>query len=186
MPSGAYSENSYENAVIESLLSERWMYCYGPDIDRDYRDPTYAPILDQMIRKLNPGVPAEAIDAALRKVKEIAGGTLVARNAVFTDYLQCGVEASCAVKGEERTFIVKLVDFKTPENNLFQVINQWTVAGKCVRRPDVVLFVNGLPLVVIELKNPSKPETTCHDAYLHFAIISRTFRNSLSTTRSVW
>ena len=166
MPSGAYSENSYENAVIESLLSERWMYLHGPEIDRDYRDPTYAPILDQMVRKLNPEVPAEAIDAALRKVKEIEGGTLVARNAVFTDYLQCGVEASCAVKDEERTFLVKLVDFKTPENNLFQVINQWTVAGKCVRRPDVVLFVNGLPLVVIELKNPSKPETTCHDAYL--------------------
>ena len=61
-----------------------------------------------------PDVPAEAIDAALRKVKEIEGGTLVARNAVFTDYLQCGVEASCAVEGEERTFLVKLVDFERP------------------------------------------------------------------------
>ena len=85
-----------------------------------------------------PDVPAEAIDAVLRKVKEIEGGTLVARNAVFTDYLQCGVEASCAVEGEERTFLVKLVDFERPENNLFQVINQWTVAGKCVRHPEVV------------------------------------------------
>ena len=166
MSCGTYSENSYENAVIESLLSQGWMCLYGPDVDRDYRDPTYARVLERAIYKHNPDVPAEAIEAAIRKIKEIEGGTLVARNAVFTEYLQCGVEASCAVNGEERTFLVKLVDFETPENNLFQVINQWTVAGKCVRRPDMVLFVNGLPLVVIELKNPSKPETTCHDAYL--------------------
>ena len=115
---------------------------------------------------LNCDTPDAAIEDALMKVKEIAGGSLVARNAAFTDYLQNGVEGSCRVRGEARTFLVDLVDWAHPARNAFHAVNQWTVEGNCVRRADVVLFVNGLPLVVIELKNPSRPETTVHEAFL--------------------
>lgn len=166
MPTGAYSESAFENAVIETLMKARWEYSYGPEIERDYRDPTVADTLKFQLKKLNKDVPAEAIDTAFKKIKDIEGGTVLAKNQIFTDYLQCGIESACTVNGEERTYIVKLVDYGRPKNNIFQAINQWTVIGKCERRADVVLFVNGLPLVVIELKNPSKPDTTTHDAYL--------------------
>ena len=167
MSTGAYSENCYEDAVIETLKKAGWEYLYGPDIERaDYRDPTMPDAVRSVVRKLNRDTPDDAINAALLKVRDIAGGTVLERNRIFTDYLQNGIEAPYFSHGEERTAIVDLIDFDHPERNLFQVVNQWTVIGRCERRADVVLFVNGLPLVVLELKNPSKPETTCHDAFL--------------------
>ena len=167
MSSGVVNESVYENAVIEVLKKAGWEYLYGPDIERaDYRDPTMPDAVRSVVRKLNRDTPDDAINAALLKVRDIAGGTVLERNRIFTDYLQNGIEAPYFSHGEERTAIVDLIDFDHPERNLFQVVNQWTVIGRCERRADVVLFVNGLPLVVLELKNPSKPETTCHDAFL--------------------
>ena len=167
MSSGVVNESVYENAVIEVLKKAGWEYLYGPDIERaDYRDPTMPDAVRSVVRKLNRDTPDDAINAALLKVRDIAGGTVLERNRIFTDYLQNGIEAPYFSQGEERTAIVDLIDFDHPERNLFQVVNQWTVIGRCERRADVVLFVNGLPLVVLELKNPSKPETTCHDAFL--------------------
>ncbi|MDO5319384.1 MAG: type I restriction endonuclease subunit R [bacterium] len=166
MPTGNYSENCYEDAVIETLKKAGWEYLHGPDIERDYRNPLCGEVLRYQLRRLNRDIPDDAIDYAFARLHEIEGGCLAARNAVFTEYLQDGIEAPCVVGGEERTFIVHLVDYDDPRNNVFQAINQWTVVGACERRADVVLFVNGLPLVVIELKNPSKPETTAFDAYL--------------------
>ena len=166
MPFGTYSESEYECAVLEALRKTGWTVRHGPDMERDYRDPTRPETVKSQMHRINRDVPSEAIDAAYLKVRDIAGGTVVERNFVFSDYLQSGVEASCTVDGEDRTYIVRLADFKNPERNTFEAINQWTVVGKCERRPDVVLFVNGLPLVVVELKNPSKPETTVHEAYL--------------------
>lgn len=122
----------------------------------------------------NRGVPREAVLDACRKVRMIDTGSLVARNRTFTDYLQDGVESVYVEWGEtkngetapeERTAIVQLVDYAHPDRNDFTVVNQWTVEGKAVKRPDVVLFVNGLPLVVIELKSPSREETDELDAY---------------------
>ena len=167
MSSGVVNESVYENAVIEVLKKAGWEYLYGPDIERaDYRDPTMPDAVRSVVRKLNRDTPDDAINAALLKVRDIAGGTVLERNRIFTDYLQNGIEAPYFSHGEERTAIVDLIDFDHPERNLFQVVNQWTVIGRCERRADVVLFVNGLPLVVLELKKPSKPETTCHDAFL--------------------
>lgn len=167
MTSGTYSENSYEHAVIDVLRAAKWESVHGPDItDRDYRDPTMDDVLRSQLRRINRDTPDDAIDLAYHKIKEIEGGSLVERNRVFTDYLQNGIEVSGDLIGMEENFIVYLVDFFNPDRNCFQAVNQWTVVGRCERRPDVVLFVNGLPLVVIELKNPSKPETTVHEAYL--------------------
>ena len=166
MATGTYSENSYENTVLETLKKAGWTYEYGPEVARDYRNPLYEDVVKYQLRRLNPDVPDEALAIAFAKIREIEGGSLVIRNAIFTDYLQNGIPASCVVCGDEEHFLVHLVDFSRPKNNIFQAINQWTVVGKCERRADVVLFVNGLPLVVIELKNPSNPDTTVHEACL--------------------
>ena len=167
MATGAYNENAYENAVLEVLRSMKWEYMYGPDVKRDYSDPTLPDVFEYQVRKLNKGVPDEAVNDAIRQVRGIAGGSVVVRNAIFTDFLQNGVDGACRVAGDDTTRLVKLVDYAHPEKNTFHAVNQWTVQnGEVVKRPDVVLFVNGLPLVVIELKNPSKPETTVHEAFL--------------------
>lgn len=167
MASGAYNENSYENAVLEVLGSLGWERMFGPDVERDYGDPMLADTFEQQVRRLNPKVPREAVEDAIRQVRGIGGGSLAVRNATFTDWLQNGVGGACTVAGARTTRLVRLVDYEQPKHNTFHAVNQWTVTdGEVNRRPDVVLFVNGMPLVVIELKNPSKPETTVHEAYL--------------------
>ena len=124
MPFGTYSESEYESAVLETLHRAGWTIQHGPDIERDYRDPTCPETVKSQMHRLNPDVPSDAIDAAYMKLRDIAGGTVVARNFVFSDYLQSGIEASCTVDGEERTYIVRLVDFKHPERNSFDAINR--------------------------------------------------------------
>ena len=167
MATGAYNENAYEKAVMELLAKEGWQVEYGPDIERDYSEAAWDDVLCDRVFAINRDTPDDALCEALNKLKDISGGSVAARNAKFTDWLQNGIEADCIEGGEERTVLVDLIDYAHPERNKFHAVNQWTVQnGEVVRRPDVVLFVNGLPLVVIELKNPSKPETTVHEAFL--------------------
>ena len=99
------------------------------------------------------------------KLKNFETGTLVQKNMTFMDYLQNGVPVKYFEKGEERSTLVYLVDFQHPDNNDFTVANQWTVIENSEKRADVILFVNGLPLVVVELKSPSREETNASAAY---------------------
>ena len=117
MSIGAYNENAYENAVLEVLRSMKWDCLFGPDIERDYSDPMLAETFTYQVRKLNGGVPAEAVDDAIRQVRSISGGSLVVRNAKFTNWLQNGVEGACTVAGAQTTRLVKLVDYDHPDRN---------------------------------------------------------------------
>ena len=84
---------------------------------------------------------------------------------VFTDYLQNGISVKYFVNVGECSTLVYLVDFKNPANNDFTVANQWTFIENSEKRPDVILFINGLPLVVVELQSPSREETDASDTY---------------------
>ncbi len=161
-----YTEANYENAII-SLFSEDlgYTYLHGPDIERDYHSPLYEEALLAALQRINGGLPAEAITEAIYKLKNFETGTLLQKNITFMDYLQNGVEVKVFVQGEERNEHVYLVDYANPANNDFVVVNQWTVIENSEKRADVVLFVNGLPLVVIELKSPSREETDASAAY---------------------
>ena len=110
-------------------------------------------------------MPADVISDALFKLKNFENAELVQKNAVFMDYLQHGIEVRCLVKGEERSGLVYLVDYNNPSKNSFVVANQWTFVENSNKRPDVLLFINGLPLVLIELKSPSREETDASEAY---------------------
>ena len=114
---------------------------------------------------VNPTKPASAIDEAIRKVRDIDTGSLVQKNEKFMDYLQNGVEVSYMHKGETINDIVYLIDFAHPDRNTFQAINQWTFVEKSEKRADIMVFVNGLPLVLVELKSPSREETDASAAY---------------------
>lgn len=163
---GYYTESNYENAVLQ-LLNEGlgYTYLYGPNIGRDYRSPLYEDALLSSLQRINKDLPIEAINEAIYKLKNFETGTLLQKNMIFMDYLQNGVQVKCFCDGEERSTIVYLVDFRNVANNDFTVVNQWTFIENSEKRPDVILFVNGMPLVVIELKSPSREETDASDAY---------------------
>ncbi len=162
-----YTEADYENSVIELFGNMGYKHIYGPAIgDRNFKSPVYDEILLDSLYNLNKGLPDDAIKEATQKIKNFENGELVQKNAVFMDYLQNGVTVRYFENGEERSAIVYLMDYKKADNNSFIVANQWTFIENSNKRPDVILFINGLPLVIIELKSPSRSETDASEAYL--------------------
>ena len=114
---------------------------------------------------MNRGLPDDAIQEALYKIKNFENGELVQKNAIFMDYLQNGIPVRYVDNGEERSSIVYLVDYKNVVNNSFIVANQWTFIENSKKRPDIIIFLNGLPLVLVELKSPSRENTDASEAY---------------------
>lgn len=163
--SGFFTEADYENTIIELFESMGWRHVYGPDLDRDYKDPLYEAELENSIHRINPNMPESAIHEALFKLKNFDNADLIQKNAVFMDYIQHGVEVRYLVGSEERAGLVYLVDYKNPDNNSFVIANQWTFVENSNKRPDVLLFLNGLPVVLMELKSPSREETDSSEAY---------------------
>lgn len=161
-----YTEADYENSIIELFQNMGYQYLYGPDVEREFNRPLYEVELVSALQRLNPDMPLDAINDALFKVKNFENAELVQKNEVFMDYLQHGVEVRYIVKGEERAGLVYLVDYDNPSNNSFIVANQWTFIENSNKRPDILLFLNGLPIVLIELKSPSREETDASEAYL--------------------
>lgn len=160
------TEAAYENSVIELFQHMGYTQVYGPDIDnRDFNSPLYLDILEDSICRINPNVPKSAIQEALFKIKNFDNGELLQQNKIFMDYLQNGITVKYLENGEQRSTIVYLVDYKNVDNNSFIVANQWTFVENSEKRPDVLLFINGLPLVLFELKSPSREETDSSQAY---------------------
>lgn len=164
--SGVYTEADYENSIIELFQNTlEYEYIYGPDIERDFYSPLYEDVLMDSLRHLNRDLPEDAILEAIYKLKNIENGELVQKNATFMDYLQNGISVRYFADGEDRSAIVYLVDYKNVENNSFIIANQWTFIENSNKRPDIILFLNGLPVVLVELKSPSREETDASEAY---------------------
>lgn len=161
-----FMEANFENSIIDLFQNNLgYDYLYGPNIDRDFYNPLYEEVLLDYLHRLNNGTPDDAIQDALFKLKNFENGELVQKNAVFMDYLQNGIPVRYFANGEEYSSIVYLVDYKNPKNNSFIIANQWTFIENSNKRPDVILFLNGLPIVLIELKSPSREETDVSEAY---------------------
>ena len=164
----SFTEGSYEKALIALFENLGYQHQYGPNIERDYYVPFYEEQLIESLTTINYGKPRPAIDEAISKLKDIEIGSLPQRNELFMDYLQHGIEVSFFNGKEQRNDIIYLIDYndKNIKRNDFKVINQWTFVENSEKRADIILFVNGLPLVVIELKSPSREETNVSEAYL--------------------
>ncbi len=160
-----FSEESYENALMSLFDNLGYETLYGPEIVRDYRVPFNEPQLRHSLTMVNPTKSDAAIDEAIRKVTSIDSGTLVQKNQKFMDYLQNGVEVTFEHKGELLHDIIYLVDYSNVNRNSFQAVNQWTFQEYSEKRADIIVFVNGLPLVLVELKSPSREETDASAAY---------------------
>lgn len=167
--SSKINEDWFEKVIIEHLVDNLgYDHLYGPDARRssdDYRDVFLPDVLPDALARINKELPSAAIDEAILKISNVEGGTLEQRNETFNDYLQSGVEVRYFDGEQDRDEIVRLLDFDDPGNNDFHVVNQWTFVEYSEKRPDVIVFVNGMPLVMFELKSPSREETDASDAY---------------------
>lgn len=159
-----YNEDAYEKSLIELFQNLGYMYYYGPDIERDYKNPLYMDDLN-VLYQINNKLDKEAVDKAVTVIQDFGIGSLEDKNNKFMEYLQNGVNVNYWKDGEEKSTHVKLIDFENQGNNAFTVINQWTVEEKEIKRPDIIVFVNGFPLVVCELKSPSREDTDTSEAY---------------------
>lgn len=161
-----YIEENYEKSIIELFQKDLgYDYIYGPDVERDFKSPLYEEVLLDSLYRINKSLAKEAIDEAIHKVKNYELGDLVSKNETFMDYLQNGVPVKYFDGEEERSTIVYLVDYDDIHNNSFIVSNQWTFVENSKKRPDIIIFLNGLPVVLVELKSPSREETDASEAY---------------------
>ncbi len=161
-----YVEDTYERSIIELFQKDLgYDYVYGPDVERDFNSPLYEEVLLDSLYRINKSLAKEAIDEAIHKVKNYELGDLVSKNETFMDYLQNGVPVKYFDGEEERSTIVYLVDYDDVRNNSFIVSNQWTFVENSKKRPDIIIFLNGLPIVLVELKSPSREETDASEAY---------------------
>lgn len=161
-----FTEDSYEQSIIQLFEDMGYTHVYGPDLERDFYSPLFDEVLNDYIVRLNPSLPNAAIQDALYKLKNYENGSLEQKNQVFMDYLQNGIPVTYRDGTEQKSSIAYLVDYTNPDNNSYIVANQWTFIENKNKRPDIILFINGLPLVVIELKSPSREETDASEAYL--------------------
>lgn len=163
-----FTEASYENSIIELFENLGYQHIYGPDLGRD-DDAIRILLMEDQLRNslemINPGLPSAAIQEAIYQIKNYEAVSLVNKNEAFTDYLQNGVQVSYRDAGETKGALVYLVNYVQPSMNSFIVANQWSVKEKETRRPDVVIFLNGIPVVVMELKSPKADNVSIEDAY---------------------
>ena len=168
------TENVIENFCIELLEKQGYEYIYAPDIAPDSDNPLRSEFDDvllssrliDVVARINPTIPHDAQQEAIKEISSIHSPELLTNNESFHRLLTEGVKVSYQKDGNQRGDLVWLVDFANPENNDFVVVNQLTVIENGVnKRPDVVLFVNGLPLVVIELKNAADENATIKSAF---------------------
>ncbi|MCG3201554.1 MAG: hypothetical protein NFCOHLIN_01424 [Gammaproteobacteria bacterium] len=169
------TESVVEEAALAWLEAIGWHIAHGPDIApdmpaaerRDYGEVVLAQRLRDALARLNPGLPAEALEDAFRKLTRPEGADLIQRNRALHRLLVDGVtveyrDAEGAIRGAQ----ARVIDFDDPASNDWLAVNQFTVVeNKHTRRPDVVLFVNGLPLAVLELKNAANEDATIWSAF---------------------
>jgi len=168
------TENHIELLAIQRLESLGYHYLYGPTIAPDGISPerdSFEQVLllgrlTNAVRKNNPDIPIEAQNEAIKALQRIASPELLANNETFHRLLTEGIPVTKRMQGDDRGDRVWPIDFNHPQNNEFLVVNQFTiVANHQNKRPDIILFVNGLPLVVIELKNAADENATLHSAF---------------------
>lgn len=184
------TESAIEELTINLLEGQGYKYIYAPDIApdgdkperRDYGEVILTNRLEEAVRRINSKLPLAVLQSAIKDVQRINSPDLLTNNETFHRLLTEGVKVSIQKDGQERGEIVWLIDFAKPDNNEFLVANQFTVIeNNQNKRPDLVLFVNGLPLVVIELKNAADENATIRAAWRQIETYKQTIPSLFTT-----
>jgi type I restriction enzyme R subunit len=174
MTTNKITESAIEELAIDLLEKQSYQYIYAPDIAPDsetpernsFEDVLLVERLKKAVGRINPTIPADAREDAIKQILRLNSPEPIANNEAFHRMLTEGIKVSYHKDGADRGDLVWLIDFKNPDNNEFIVSNQFTVIENNMnKRPDIILFVNGLPLVVIELKNPADENATVKSAF---------------------
>lgn len=160
-----FTEEAYENAIIELLKNLGYTHNHNKDIECDTTEPLYLAQLLPALKKINTGASEQAITTAIKELQEIPSGSIIDKNKIFTNYIQNGISVKYFDGTEDKNEIIYLIDYENIENNTFQVINQYKITENSTRKPDIVVLVNGLPLVIFELKSPSREQTDASEGY---------------------
>lgn len=172
--SSKITESEIETFAIKLLEKEGFQYIYAPDVAPDSKNPIRQSFDEVILKKnlsiavnrINPNIPSSAIEEAIKQILRLNSSDLITNNETFHRMLTEGIKVNIKKNGQDRGDLVWLIDFKNPENNDFIVSNQFTIIENGInKRPDVILFINGLPLVIIELKNPADEKTTIKSAF---------------------
>lgn len=168
-----FTEADYEQIIIDLFTNELgYEYTAGSNWQQqrqknNFRDVICEEKLIEALRRLNPDVSDNILNEAVRMLKNIDGVELIKRNRDFTDFLQNGLPVPYEDKelGDMSAKLVRLIDYQHPENNDFRIVNQLTIVDKEKKRPDLLIYINGLPLVIMELKSPTDENATPTNAY---------------------
>ncbi len=172
--SGKLTETAIEDFAIQLFERQGYTYIHGPDISPDsptsersrYDEVILTTRLQQALRRINPNIAPDILQTALKELQRIQSPDLLTNNETFHRLLTEGINISAQKDGDERGTLIKPIDFDNPDNNEFIVANQFTVIeNNQNKRPDLILFINGIPLVIIELKNPTDENATLKAAY---------------------
>ena len=164
-------ESDFEVTVIEMIQNLGYEYYYGGDIRENFlsmnntKNVVITEILYKALKKINPNVSDKAINEALRKITNLEEINYIDKNKTFQKYLSFGIEVNY-FDNENKSKYIKLVDYENIENNYFYIVNQLVIIDIENKRPDVIIYLNGIPLVVMEFKNPVADSETIDEAYL--------------------
>ena len=165
---GRYCESEYEYAFLSFLEEEGWQYMSGNSIPRSTKSAVlYADDMEQFLCKTNADLTADEIHQIIDKVRLVGAESEFSTLHTVYGWMVDGVRFT---PQNGRTRMIPLIDFENPESNIFRAVNQFAVeytnnGMKETRRPDILLFVNGMPLCIIELKNPADANATIYDAW---------------------
>jgi type I restriction enzyme R subunit len=168
------NEDQLEQLALSWFQDNGYKYVPGQDIAPESQTPyrsSFAEVLlekemIQALRTLNPNIPQAKLEEVIKVLKNPEAGSITQQNRAFHFHLIRGIEVEYEVNGSTEKDKVFLIDFKNPERNRFLVVNQFSITGpKFTRRPDIIVFINGLPISILELKNPSNEDTDVWDAY---------------------
>ena len=166
------SESDFENFLIDILVEEMgYEYKKGADLREeyssmnDYHSVVIKEIFEYYLKKINKNADNEAIEETIKKIINLESLDFIEKNRNFQNALSSGIYISYFAEGKEKNAYINLIDYKNENNNNFLVVNQLTIEDKTVKRPDIIIYINGLPLVVMELKNALNEDATIENAY---------------------
>ena len=161
-----FNEETLENITMEILKELEYECINGYEMERtDYSKVILENDLRNAIYKINSNVTDEQVTEVLRQIKNLEHNNTILNNKQFTKYLLEGCQVPINENGETRYKTIKIVDFDNISNNTFKAINQYTIIEHSEKRPDIIIFINGLPLVVVELKSTVREEVNLEDGY---------------------
>ena len=161
-----FTEESFENVVIEYLKELNYDYIHGSNLTRDNKEVLLLKSLKTNLININKEIPESSIDYAIKKIQNFETNDVFTNNKLFHKYLTEGIEITEFINGKTAYHTIKLIDFDNIENNEFLVVNQLEIVEDDIKKiPDIIVYVNGIPLVCMELKSTSREEVNIEDAY---------------------